>query len=134
MSLKCHGSCICGAIKFEASIDFTPGTGRCNCSNCWKIRLWFVRVKPEDFKLLSGEDAITDYVFKSDWHHQQFCKICGVHTFHKLNRPDLFGEIVSVNVACLDNLDVDELMGLKINYLDGRNDNYRNEPKEKQIM
>jgi hypothetical protein len=92
-----------------------------------------VRVKPENFRLLTGEDAITDYVHKSDFHHQLFCKVCGVHTFHKLNIPQFGGEFFSVSIASLD-VEPEEVAGLKINYLDGRNDNWRNEPKEKQLL
>jgi hypothetical protein len=61
-----------------------------------------MRAKPTNFKLLTSPDAIADYVFKSESHHQKFCKTCGVHAFHTLNKPQLGGEIVGVNLACLD--------------------------------
>ena len=104
-----------------------------------KLRFWYIRVKPQNFQLLSpSEDqlpeAVTDFVLKNPNHHQLFCKTCGVHAFHKMNIPQFGGEFYSVNVGCFDGLEGDDWKEFKIRYLDGRNDSYMKEPVEKDIL
>jgi|SRR5579859_7704481 len=132
MSKTYHGSCICGAVNYEADIDFSKGTGKCNCTICGKLRFWGVQVKPDSFKLLSpsSDEAMSDYIMKNDAIHNLFCKTCGVHAFHRLNLPQMGGEFVSINIACLDDVGEIELAGLKVRYADGKADNWWNEPKE----
>ena len=47
MSLRTyHGSCHCGAVRFEADLDLAQPTYRCNCSICKRNRFWAAVVKP----------------------------------------------------------------------------------------
>ena len=59
----CHGSCHCGAVAFEANIDFEKKTTRCSCSICTKSHFWFAIVSPEDFRVERGEDRMLNPTF-----------------------------------------------------------------------
>ena len=105
------GSCHCGAIRFEADVDISTGTGKCNCSICTKMRLWSVQAKPEAFRLITGEAELTDYQGSNRVAHHLFCRHCGVHAFEWVDVPNMTGgKYCNINVACLDGLDIDELV------------------------
>ena len=125
------GSCHCGAVRFEADLDIAAGTGKCNCSICTKMRLWSINAKPEAFRLIAGEAELTDYRGANPVAYHTFCKHCGVHPFEGVDVPNMSGEkYFNINVACLDGLDIDELMAAPVSYYDGRNNNWGSRPSE----
>jgi len=126
-----RGSCYCSRIKFEADIDLSQGTGKCNCTGCWKRRWWSVAVKPGDFRSLGGEEEFSKYRPGSATGHRGFCKQCGVTPYAWNDAAEWNdGEYVSINVACLDDLDPADLVAAPIKYMDGRGDNWWNAPAE----
>jgi hypothetical protein len=124
------GSCHCGAVRFEADIDLTAGTDKCNCSICLKTRNWSVIIKPDAFRLLVGAEALSDYQFATKSGHPLFCKYCGVRPFGQGHVEALGGAFVSVKLGALDNVEAQELIEAPVTYFDGRNNNWWNPPVE----
>ena len=57
-----RGSCHCGAVQFEIETDF-PELTTCDCSICRRKNALMVKVHETRFKLLSGEESLTEYRF-----------------------------------------------------------------------
>ena len=117
-------------MRYEADIDLSEGTFKCNCSSCTKSRSWLAVVKPDAFRLIAGESSLSDYQHGKRTAHHLFCKRCGVSSFEWGDDRNLGGKFYAIKLACLDNATVDELVNAPITYVDGRNDNYRAAPAE----
>lgn len=128
------GSCHCGKVRFEADIDLSAGTGKCNCSICTKTRFWGVTLKPDAFRLLSSEADLSDYQFGSNSVHHLFCKHCGVRSFGRGYVDEIGGDFYSINLACLDDIDLTELSNAPVHYADGRNNNWESSPVETRYL
>ncbi len=131
-----HGSCHCGAVRFEAEIDLGAGTSKCNCSICKKARFWKAIVKADAFRLLQGEDMLTDYSFSGNTGagiHHFFCSRCGVKPFGR-GRMEGFGDFVAVNVACLDDATDTEIAEAPVEFQNGRDDSWGSPPAESRYL
>ena len=128
------GSCHCGKIRYEADIDLSAGTGRCNCSICSKKRYWGAQIKPDAFRLQCDEADLGDYQFGTMSGHHRFCRTCGVSSFGHGYIEAIGGAYVSINVACLDDLSAEELANLPVTYEDGSHNSWEKAPAETRYL
>jgi hypothetical protein len=96
------GGCHCGRVRFRVTADLSR-VAECNCSICRKKGFLHLIVAPEQFELLSGEDALTTYRFNTGTARHTFCSTCGIHAFY-VPRSD--PDKIDVNVRCLDDVDI----------------------------
>jgi hypothetical protein len=110
------GGCHCGKVRFEVTADLNKPVFSCNCSICSKKGFLLTFVEAGAFKLLSGEDALTDYQFNRMNVHHTFCRVCGIQPFGRGTGRD-GAEMRAINVRCLDGVD---LKSLAVKEVDGK--------------
>jgi hypothetical protein len=136
---KYTGSCHCGAVRYEADIDLSNGTVRCNCSVCTKARAWFTFVGEEQFRLRSGEDALSDYRWTppgrpAPFLTYRFCRHCGVRIYGTGEADFMGGRFFALAVATLDDVDPDELAAAPMKFIDGRHDRIDQAPADTRLL
>jgi hypothetical protein len=78
-----EGTCHCGAVRFEVNMPPPEKAFTCNCSICSRAG-WLLAFTPAStFRLLSGEESLTDYQFGKKNTHHVFCKTCGIRAFSR---------------------------------------------------
>jgi len=99
------GSCHCGRVRFaiEAEIDRVRV---CDCSICRRRGALLYRVEEGDFELLTPLEDLASYKFHTRQATDYFCPNCGILPFR---RPRTAPHLWSVNVRCLDDVDLETL-------------------------
>lgn len=109
------GSCQCGAVRYDVDVDL-ESTITCNCSRCQRMGFVLAFAPRESFKLHSGEEVLTEYLFNKKQIRHLFCSACGVESFAYGEMPD-GTPTVAINVNCLEGMDP---RGLTSQHVDGK--------------
>ena len=106
--MKTHtGGCQCGAVRFEVEAEIGSVIA-CNCSRCGKLGALLAFAPKSSFKLVQGEENLTEYQFNTHVIHHLFCKTCGIQPF--AYGTDSNGvETTAINVRCIDDIDLENL-------------------------
>ena len=99
------GSCHCGKVQFEVDLDLDH-VRVCDCSLCMKRGALNHRVEDSDIRIITPLDELTLYQWHTKTAKDYFCPICGILPFR---RPRTAPEKWTVNVRCLDAVDVDSI-------------------------
>jgi hypothetical protein len=112
---KYTGGCHCGKVRYAVTLSLGEVMS-CNCSMCSRKGGLLTFTGTEQFELLSGKDAVTDYQFNTMNIHHLFCSTCGVTSYTTGTGPG--GKTMyAVNVRCLDDVD---LSALPVKHFDGK--------------
>ena len=98
---RLEGQCHCGKVRFAITSDF-PELTTCDCPICAKKNALMVKVHEDEFELLAGQDALSEYRFHTMTARHFFCSTCGIYPFH---RKRVTPDYVGVNVYCLEGFD-----------------------------
>jgi hypothetical protein len=112
-----RASCHCGAVVMELTLpNGIVDPRRCDCSMCRRRGAIAASVPLAGLKIVSGEDVLRLYQFKTMTAKHYFCSVCGIYTHHqRRSKPDQYG----YNVACLEGVNPYELGDIPL--LDGIN-------------
>jgi len=77
-----QGGCHCGAVRFEVRGPAHLEVLDCNCSICSLSGYLHLIVHKDDFRLLRGESAQSEYRFGTGVARHFFCATCGVKSFY----------------------------------------------------
>ena len=134
-----HGSCHCGAVRYEAGFDLAAGTNRCNCSICSKARAWFLFVRGDAFKLLEGEAALSSYQWVPPGRSEagltyRFCSRCGVRLYATGEWSQLGGRFYALHVPTVDDIGREALVGAPLHFIDNAQDRPDRAPADTRLM
>ena len=114
MAKTYSGGCQCGKVRYEVSLDLNAPVLSCNCSRCGRLGSLLAFAPGQNFKLVKGEGATTEFQFNKHVIHHLFCSTCGIQSYSRGKGPN-GAEMVAINARCLDDVDIDSLPVKKFN-------------------
>lgn len=112
---RVQASCHCGAVTVCVAVSLPTVLRACNCSICDKLGFLHLIVHSEQFQLITGLEALSEYRFNTGVARHWFCRHCGVKPFY---RPRSHPDGISVNGRCLNDVD---WKNWEVQPFDGRN-------------
>jgi hypothetical protein len=109
-----RGGCHCGRVRFEVEAPARIAAIDCNCSICARTGFLHLIVPQRQFRLLAGEEALSEYRFGTGAARHLFCRHCGVKSFYV---PRSHPDGIDVNVRCLE---PDSIEAIDTESFDGR--------------
>ena len=100
-----QGSCHCGQVKFEVDADIDH-VRVCDCTVCTKRSALNFRVENDDLRAITQIEDMTLYQWNKKIAKDYFCPTCGILPYR---RPRTSPDIWTVNVRCLDGIDIGSL-------------------------
>lgn len=94
-----RGGCHCGRVRYEFAAEADLVVSECNCSVCSKSGYLGVIMPRERFRLLCGEEHLSEYTFNTGTARHRFCRHCGIKSFYV---PRSHPDGISVNLRCID--------------------------------
>ena len=94
------GGCHCGEIKFKFCSYEAVEIWKCNCSICEMLDYEHLFIGHDDFKIIKGNELITEYSFGTKKAKHFFCKGCGIKSFYQ---PRSHPHSFSINLKCVEN-------------------------------
>lgn len=94
-----RGGCHCGRVRFEVDAPAEIEVLDCNCSMCRLSGFLHLIVPKSAFRLVSGEQDLSEYRFGTGVARHLFCRHCGIKPFYvPRSNPDG----IDVNVRAFD--------------------------------
>jgi hypothetical protein len=110
-----RGGCHCRRVQFEVDAPTNITVQDCNCSLCSASGFLHLIVPRSHFRMLSGQESLTEYTFNTGVAKHLFCKVCGIKSFY-IPRSNPDG--VDVNARCLD---AGTVIEMTVEAFDGQN-------------
>ncbi len=104
------GSCHCGHIQFEVDL-ILDHVRVCDCSICRKRGALNYRVEDDQIRVLTPLADMALYQWHTMTAKDYFCPHCGILPFR---RPRTAPEVWTVNIRCLDDVNLDEIPVRKV--------------------